>query len=208
MLLSTAISVIGMTATPALAKFHAASYPVKIHALSLEAEKFASGAATVTCQVNHYFSTGQAGADSEQVKVKPLFLECKTKPLIGNEAASTVTNPGGCVYNFHQEGAVKEGKAPGGVTLEGCASPGIEVVTNVGGCILFITNQGPLTGLTYTNKETAGVKHVDVKANVAGIKFTTNGSCFGITSGTATYEGGALTLAENGSGGAVSIEVV
>jgi hypothetical protein len=197
-----AVCALAVTAGSASATFHAASYPAKITAKNLTTHTFTVGSAIVECTESNFFSTGAAAADSSQLKVLAVYKGCKFTAL---NTAATV-NMNGCSYNFHQAAGALEGP----VSLECPTGSKIKIETT--GCEVFVgpTNNSNLKKVSYVNN--AGGT-VEVKAEVAGISYTSNGglACAigGIKEGkTSEYKGGAKAVGFTAAGASDKIELI
>jgi hypothetical protein len=202
-----ALLVVGLTAcalattvSSAFAKFHAAEYPVKVHAQNVGAHVFETTktGARLECQTVHFYGEQQIFADTEQIKMTAEYLKCEAvKPF----KATLTVNMDGCQYNFHQNGTV---------TIECPKGQEIKVTTSIG-CSFTVGPQGPLSTITYTNQSTTP-KTILVKAAVTGGTVTTSSGCLGnINAGEGfTYSGEAKTEAQKDTGTfeQVGIEVV
>jgi hypothetical protein len=197
--LAIAASALAVVTSSAYAEFHAEKYPVKIHAQNTNEHTFTTAnGAKLKCETVHFYGEQQLTANTEQIKVTPEYLKCKSEsPLSG---PVTVTD-NECQYNFHQEERVNsEGKAKGSVTIECPSGHEIKVeVKTLGTCTFTVPGQGPLGGITYTNMvNKAGIMTVLVSAEVKGKVGPTTSGCAGAINGNEvfTYKGAAETEAQ------------
>lgn len=210
--LAIATCALAASAGQASAFFHAASYPVKIHAQNKSlAETFVSGTATLACTTVHYYGTEIVTADSSQVKVQPQYVDgfnagtastCTAKDA-GLEKEPKIKS-GQCIFNFHQAKTAFTGQ----VSIECPAGETIVIETGILGCIIKVPKQLYLPGITYAN-QAGPPETIDVGAKIFPLKVELNEACkLGGLKEEAKYEGEAKAEAQTSAGVAVGLKAV
>jgi hypothetical protein len=141
------------------------------------------GNRVLTCGKAHF--SGEIAGNTTDVKIIPLYEECKTTPVLGISFPFTVTT-NGCWYTFTGEDTIEAGKYGVSVHLE-CEKPGEEMVVHVKSgandvCTVTIKPQ-TLSGMYLTN---SGTSPDDVVLNLNGMptNSTIHGSLCGGTGDT------------------------
>jgi hypothetical protein len=203
--LATATCALAATTSTAYAKFHVEKYPVKIHGQNTNAHIFTTaGGVKFSCKTVHFNSEQQLFADTEQIKVTPLYTECESvKPVAGLLLTFTSN---GCQYNLHQNGTVTI-ECPTGQSIK------VKFPNGLGGtCEFTLPGQGPLSTIAYTN-ESGPPKTVNIRFSITSLSIgTVSSGCSGIYgAGEAlSYEGAAKLEAQEDTSpfNQVGLEVV
>jgi hypothetical protein len=149
---------------------------------------FSSTAGEVTCATST--QTAQVtGGEFTAIETSELKFEGCHFNFFGNKVLATIST-NGCNYKIYASG-----------TADIVCPAGKEIEVKGTGCTLKVGPQTGLKGLSYTNNGS----HIDVNANLTGIKYSHSGFGCGTGSGTtATYKGEVTVEGrEGGSSGEV-----
>jgi hypothetical protein len=106
--------------------------------------------AETVCGSAAYSPTGNLTRNFGELILLPTYSKCTTS-LSGLKATSTIVS-NECVYNFHQGNPAKEGTSTeGAIKIECPKGNEIKIDTGIFECRLTISEQGPLSAVTYKN---------------------------------------------------------
>lgn len=161
------------------AEFTAAEYPASIVGQSTVYTDFGTEGYDIECSAASF--DGTLGSASEVLDLSPSYTGCHLNlGILGKPTATFAMH--GCRYAFHTAGTLA-------IAPAGCGPITVEAL----GCVISIPSQSGLGSVAYANDE----GHVNVNQDLGGIRFTTNGECFGLlpTSGGHLQSTGAETFA-------------
>jgi hypothetical protein len=191
-----ALTAVAASAAQAAPAFHVESAPATLTGEQTTTQEFTTNSGIVTCSTATFSGTTTVTETTTQ-EMTPSYSGCKAFGFL----SSTVEH-NECKYVFH---LVAGGVSPFPATVDVVCPGGKAIVVKSAftNCVVTVTSQNTLTGVTFTNTGTKTTRDLDVSLSIEGITYTQTGTnCAG---GEGTFHNGkmhgaATVKADNSSG--------